>query len=43
MVDNRAARISKQPANVGKRPGWISKIVIFCIFVGIIAILFVFA
>ncbi len=39
MVDNHAARTSEQAPDVGRRRGWISKIVIIAIFVGIIAAL----
>jgi len=37
MVDNHAARTSEQGPKVGDKRGWISKVVIFAIFVGIIA------
>lgn len=39
MVDNHAARTSEQAPEVGGKHGWISKLVIVGIFVGIIAAL----
>jgi len=39
MVDNHAARVAEQGPKVGDKRGWVSKLVIFAIFVIIIAAL----
>jgi len=39
MVDNHAARTSEQGPEVGDKRGWVSKVVIFAVFIGIIAVL----
>jgi len=39
MVDNHAARTSKQAPQPGEKRGWISKALILAVFVGIIAAL----
>ena len=39
MVDNHAARTSDQPPKVGDKRGWVSKVIIAVVFIGLIAAL----
>ena len=39
MVDNHAARTSEQVSHVGEKHGWVSKVIILAVFIGIIAAL----